>query len=266
MIRMRAVLKLPDMDRVTVRRDVAYKTIGGVALQADVYAPPAAAGRLPAVILIHGGPIAPAMKPKDWGIYDSLGRLVGASGLAAVTFNHRFHGPAMLVEAAGDVRDLLRQVREHAAEYGIDGERLALWAFSGGGPFLSTTLREGPEHVKALVAYYAALDLQQRPPGVAPGSPNDLDDETRKAYSPAYHVATGARRVPPMLIARAGLDNPGLNGGIDRFVARALERNVALELLNHESGRHGFDILDDDERSREVLTRTLEFLKHHLRR
>jgi hypothetical protein len=40
----------------------------------------------------------------------------------------RFSGAAMLVEAAGDVRDLVRHVRENAAAYGIDADRIALWA------------------------------------------------------------------------------------------------------------------------------------------
>jgi acetyl esterase/lipase len=269
MVKLRAVLKLPGMDRVKVRKDVVYKKVGDAALLADVYTPGDAApsARLPVVILVHGGPIPAGSGIKNAGVFQSLAELVAVSGMAAVTFNHRFHGAPMLVEAAGDVRDLIRHVRENAAGYGIDGDRTGLWAFSGGGPFLSSALREGPEHVKALVAYYAALDLQQRPPGVTPGGPNDLDDETRKAYSPAYHVATSSRPIAPILIARAGLEQfPGINASIDRFVQKALERNVSLELLNHEAGRHGFDILDDDDRSREILSRTLDFLKLRLLR
>lgn len=38
-----------------------------------------------------------------------------------------------------------------------------------------------------------------------------------------------------------------------------------LELLNHPKGRHAFDILDDDDRSREIIARTFDFLKTHLR-
>ena len=50
---------------------------------------------------------------------------------------------------------------------GVDSTRLALWAFSGGGPFLSLALREGAPTFRALVAYYAALDLRERPPDPA---------------------------------------------------------------------------------------------------
>jgi len=39
----------------------------------------------------------------------------------------------------------------------------------------------------------------------------------------------------------------------------ALARNLTLEVMNHAAGRHGFDILDDDARSREIIARTLEF-------
>jgi hypothetical protein len=52
---------------------------------------------------------------------------------------------------------------------------------------------------------------------------------------------------------------------VDTFVREALASGVPLELLNHPNGRHGFDILDDDARSKEVVARTLDFLKTHLR-
>ena len=64
-----------------------------------------------------------------------------------------------------------------------------------------------------------------------------------------------------LLIARAGLDNPWLNGTIDRFVQQALDVGASLDLMNHPAGRHSFDILDDDLRSREIIRRTLAFLR-----
>jgi hypothetical protein len=108
-----------------------------------------------------------------------------------------------------------------------------------------------------VVAYYAALDIQQK----APGSNAALSEETRRDLSPLHHVQAQAGRVAPLLVARAGLDHPFLNAGIDRFVTQALASNAALDLMNHPAGRHGFDILDDDARSREIIARTLEFLR-----
>jgi len=73
-----------------------------------------------------------------------------------------------------------------------------------------------------------------------------------------------ASSAPPILVARAGLDNPWLNEGIDRFVQAALASGATLDLLNHPEGRHGFDILDDDARSRQIIRHTLEFLREYL--
>ena len=92
-------------------------------------------------------------------------------------------------------------------------------------------------------------------------------------FSPVYHLEGGpdrrsgqtpdaaSARFPSMFIARAGLDDANLNEGLDRFVQVALKKNVAVELVNHVSGHHGFDIEDDNERSREILKRTIEFIK-----
>lgn len=34
--------------------------------------------------------------------------------------------------------------------------------------------------------------------------------------------------------------------------------------MNHPSGLHSFDILNDDYRSREIIRATLEFIREHL--
>jgi hypothetical protein len=64
-----------------------------------------------------------------------------------------------------------------------------------------------------------------------------------------------------MFIARAGLDEASLNAGLDRFVQLPLKNNVSIEVLNHATGHHGFDIEDDNTRSREILKRTIAFLQ-----
>ncbi len=83
-----------------------------------------------------------------------------------------------------------------------------------------------------------------------------------------YAVLAGleddARHLPPMLVARAGLDSPSLNATIARFVDAALAGGAVLDLLNHPGGRHGFDILDDDERTKQIIRRTIAFLRDHL--
>lgn len=261
LIRMEIVYRVPGMAEVAVRRDVPYAAPGGEALTMDVYRPPGepAGSRWPAVLMIHGGPV-PRLGAKNMGVFKSYGRLLAASGFAAVTFNHRFLGPDRLLDAASDVKAAGEYVLEHADDLGIDAKRIAVWAFSGGGPFLSLFLSGDSLETRAVVAYYAALDLQEK----APGSTAAVSDETRRDFSPVRHLEQRAGRVPPILVARAGLDIPFLNAGIDCFVATALATNACLDVLNHPTGRHGFDILDDDARSKEIIARTLEFLRVRL--
>jgi len=261
---MPVVYRVPGMDQARVRKNLVYRTVGETSLELDVYSSPdaGAAARRPAVILVHGGPIPPGARPKDWALFVDYGRMLAVSGFTAVTLNHRFHGPGALADAAGDVAAAVAHVRSHAEELGVDADRVALWAFSGGGPFLAAPLREQWPFVRAIVAYYAVLDLQVPPPGAAGG----LTDETRREFSPILHLAAAGEKTPPLLVARAGRDNEWLNATIDRFVQEAVARNVALELMTHPAGRHGFDVLDDDDRSREIIARTLDFLKRRLPR
>ena len=232
--------RVPGMDRVAVRTSLGP-------LKFDLYGP-VSEEAAPCVILIHGGPLPPNLLtgPKDWGWFQSYGRLLGASGLAAIMFNHRFFGPDMLPKAITDVQDLLGYVREHHAELNVDRDWLCLWVFSGGGPIISPFLRETPDAVRCVVAYYAALHA------AAP------------EFSPAIQISENTGRLPALLIARAGLDHPKLNEAMDLFIQNALKKNACMDVLNHATGQHGFDCRDDNQRTRDILRRTIEFIHAQL--
>jgi len=256
---MRVVLRVPGMDAAQVRRDVVYRTVAGQALHMDVYSPAGTPRARPAVVLVHGGPI-PRTGAKNMGVFLSYGEILAASGIVAVTFDHRFVAPERLPDARDDVAAAVGHVRSEAAALGVDPDRLALWAFSGGGPLLAAPLRERPSWLRALLAYYAVLDVRHSPPGVE----DALGPERRREFSAALGLGDDARTAPPLLVARAGLDHPWVNGGIDCFVQEALAKGATLDLLTHPDGRHGFDILDDDARSRHIIERTLAFLRDAL--
>ena len=69
---------------------------------------------------------------------------------------------------------------------------------------------------------------------------------------------------PPLLLVRAGRDDPEINRAIDAFVAEALARNLPLELVNHPDGRHAFDTVDPTDASRRMIRRILGFLAERL--
>ncbi|HJY37404.1 MAG TPA: dienelactone hydrolase family protein [Steroidobacteraceae bacterium] len=237
------VYHVDGMRDVRVQRDIVYKRDGGAELKMNIYSGARLSGdaRAPAVFFVHGGPIPEQfVPPTQWGVFTSYGELAAASALVGVTFNHRLYTPTDYARSQADVAAAIDYVREHAAQLNVDAERIALWYFSGAGPLLGAVLRERPSYVRCVLAFYALLDVGHRVAAKGGGL--------------------------PMFVARAGLDQPMINQSIDTFVQEALAGNAPLELMNHPAGRHGFDILDDDERSREIIARAVAFAQVHVRR
>jgi acetyl esterase/lipase len=209
---------------------------------------------------VHGGPVPEETwtKIKNWGI-TSYGRLLAASGFVAATFNHRFVGFAGIEASAASIAAAFQCLRDGAAGFHLDPDRLTAWVFSGGGVHVGPLLATRSPWLRCLVAYYTIMDL--RP--IRDRIPGGMDEELATRFSPVAVLPESGYEGPPLLVARAGLDQPWLNATIDAFVARALAANAPLDVLNHPKGRHGFDVLDADERSREIISRTLDFVRIH---
>jgi acetyl esterase/lipase len=256
------VYRLPGMDTVTVHSNLKYSDVDNPFLLMDVYTPPGVSkGDLrPIVMMIHGAAGA-QYKPKDWGLFQSWGRLVAAAGMVAVTFTHRLGYPKpLLVEAALDVTTALNYIRSNAKDFKADPDRIALVAWSGGGPLLSTAMREKPLFVRCLVALYAYLDIQRSPSHVENETPECL-----KAFSPISYLQGDASPMIPLFVGRAGQDEiPMMNDSIDRFLSAATAANAPVTYMNHPFGEHGFDNQNDDDRSREIIRAALAFLSTHL--
>lgn len=258
----RVVYKLPGMDAVTVRANLKYTGVENLHLLMDVYTPPNLSKDdcRPVVICIPGGAGA-QYRPKDWGIFQSWGRLLAAAGFVGVTFTHRLGYPKpLLSDAAADLQSAIAYVRANADSWNADGDRICFIAWSGGGPLLAPTMREKPSFLRCLVAFYAWLDVQQ------PGSYRDNESpELVKAFSPITCLPDNAASMIPMFVARAGQDEiPTMNDSINRFVAAAIAANAPLTFMNHPFGEHGFDNQNDDERSREIIRAAIAFMQTHL--
>src|SRR5262245_9743580 len=121
--RKQVVYRIPGMDDVPVRRDIAYKTTGGGALLMDVYYPPAAtAGTpVPAVAIVLGYP-DPQSDGRAFGPLTSWARLIAMSGIAAAIYGTS--------TPAEDVHDAFAYLRGHAAALGIDRHRIGVYAAS----------------------------------------------------------------------------------------------------------------------------------------
>jgi acetyl esterase/lipase len=221
------VYRVPDMDKVEVRSGLHYTASGGTELHLDLYLPAArpAQARLPVVVFVNGVGL-PALK--DWTIYRSWGRLIAASGMAAVTFESR----RPTVDA--DVRALFAALGERAGEWGVDSGRMALWSCSGNVPVaLAYAMGEAPG-VRALVTYYGGGEVDR------------------------------IRTELPVMLVRSGRDDADLNEQQARLVTKAVAANAPWTVINAPAMPHAFDALVDDAASRAIVRQTVEFLAFHL--
>ena len=253
----RVVYEIPNMTSATVR-DVEYRRDGETSLTMRVYrAADAAPGVLqPAVVLVLGysdlGAVAMlGCRLSEMEVYVSWSQLLAASGMTAVTY-------VTGTDPATDTRGVLAHLREHGAGLGIDCERVAVMTFSGNVPnALSLLIDPGaiPIRSAALLCGFM-LDIDGST-GVAAGAARwrFVNPTTGKTIDDLPGET-------PLFIARAGRDeNPGVNQTIDAFVGAALQRNLPLTLVNHPTGPHAFDILEDSHASRTIIRQVLEFFR-----
>jgi len=233
---MPVVYTLPGMDEVQVQKDLVYKEDGRTWHKLDVYSPANVPSKPlnPAVILVHGGAKA-SSNMKNTRPFVSWGQLFAASGTSAITFNWDYPQEVQIVE-------LIDYVRKNTGPLNVDKDRLCLFAFSGGVEFaVPAVLKGAPEYVRCIVAYYGNLKRAQA----------QLEEER-------------ATKLVPMLIVKAAQDEFIPADSIDRFVEMAQARGAEVQLLTHSKGGHAFDLRNDDDQSREIIKRTLEFVKEYL--
>jgi dienelactone hydrolase len=224
------VLTLPGADRVQVRSDIPFKTVGDRRLAFDVYLPPTASVSAPPPIVVFANGVGdPEIPLKNWGIYKSWARLAAVSGMAAVLHNSR-QG-----HAAEDIVDVVAAVRRKSADLRVDAGNICLWACSANvGVAMPYAMDPKNDFIKAVVLYYGQL-------------------------SDAF-----IRTDLPLFIGRAGLDNAMFNGAIDSYVGKAMARNAPVTVVNLPGGHHAFDAFDDNDASRSIVRQTLTFMKEQL--
>jgi dienelactone hydrolase len=221
-------LQVPGMHQASVRRNVVYSRGLDEPLRLDVYRPRGAAlaPALPAVFLVHGRTSFGSLK--DRGSFVGWGQLLAARGLAAITFNH-----------TGTERDVLAAVatvRRRAGALGIDSDRLCLVGFSAGVGHAYYAILGGVR-ARCLVGFYGA-----------PAS-----ERTKILKIPSF-------------FAKAARDAGFLNDGVDSYVARARKARIEVRSMLHPRGLHGFDYLNHDRRSRQILGQAVEFMQRALQK
>lgn len=234
------VYMVPPANRVVVERHEYMTPEGPLAFDLYRAALPSSA----VVILVSGYPdpgIAAMLgKPlMDWISYQQWARLIAASGVNAVTYLNR---------TPADVFALIHCLR--AAPLSL--ERLAVWSCSGNVPNALEVVRRA-RVTSAAFLYPFLLDVD--------GATHVADAATMFRFA-RPHVVLEDLAATPLLLVRAGCDTtPGLTTSFDRFVEKARARNFPLTVIEHPTGPHAFDVLDDSPRSGEVIAEVIRFLQ-----
>jgi len=227
------VFDVPGDDRVRVERS----EVAGMV--ADVYSP--REGESDAVVVMVNGYAEEGYRRMlgcsflDMRHTVSWGRLFAGSGLNAVAYANR----EPIADAAAVVREMRMRFR-----------RVAVWASSGSTPVGLAAAREADCGV---FLYGYTLDVAEAAAQFHFANPALGFDEMR------WDI--------PLFLARAGADPcPGLNDAMDRFIAEGLKRGLPLTLINHPTGPHAFDLMDDSDMTRHIVAQAIDFLRFRIGR
>ncbi|MFB7512198.1 alpha/beta fold hydrolase [Streptomyces sp. NPDC056144] len=210
---------------------------------------PAADGPRPAVVFVHGGPIAPDQRPtpRDTPFFLGYGRYAASLGAVGVTLDHRLHALTDYPRAAEDLAEAVASVR---ADPRVDADRIALWFFSTGGPLAADWLAAPPPWLRCVAASYPAL-------GPLPGW-----GAVEARFRPADTVGTADG--PPVVLTRAGREHPAFADTVQDFLDAAAKRNADVEIVDVPDGHHAFELVDPTDASRAAVERAMRAVLGHL--
>ena len=233
-------------------KNVAYSSSSGAQI-CDIYIPESAE-KTPVIVLVHGGGFMFGDQSMDV-ILPVIDKAL-ENGYAVVSVDYRKATEAVFPAALGDVKAAVRFVKAHAAEYGFDPNKIAIWGESAGA-YLSlmtaltpdvaelnadvTDYSEIPSDVTALVSFYAPVEFytlyeEAGKPDSAAGSfeskflGQDImadKDATYKTYWETY-----ADSIPADLMAWIQA------GDADRKVPHTQSVNFAGRLANYLPGEN----------------------------
>jgi acetyl esterase/lipase len=257
--------------------DVVYAEVDGFSLRYDHYRPRKVDGPAPAVVVVHGG---------AW-IHGDPSQAAGNAlhfarrGIATVSLSYRLAPEHRFPAPVDDVRRGLRHVRAHAAELGIDPDRIALLGFSAGAhltlmahvarrlpELASPGPPDVPEDVRAIMLHYGPYDLSRArpfPDGIDPAGellgPRRNDPAWVQLASPVRHAAHVSA---PVLLIHGTADTIVSYRESLRMRDALTAAGKPVTLLVLEGAPHAFQVEWRGEANRRANEAMDTFLAEHL--
>jgi acetyl esterase len=221
-----------------------YKVVGDDQLRLHVIGAdrPDLSTRRPAIVFFFGG----AWRGGQVTQFAPQAMHLAQRGMVAILADYRVfgrHGTTPF-HAMADAKSALRWVRAHAAELGVDLNRIAAAGGSSGGHLaLSAAVFETFDEVaedktvsskpNALVLFNPAVDTTHTTPAQLKERFGGRGEEG----SPFHHLRPG---LPPTLILHGKSDTTVPYADVDRFCAESNARGNQCQLIGYEGATHGF--------------------------
>jgi len=209
---------------VTGHPDIAYSTLGGFRpITLDLYTPAKGGGPKPLVIYVHGGGWmgGTSRNAAAYADFPAVLADLASRGYVVASLNYRLGGEARFPAATEDVDAAIRWLRAHAADYGIDKSRIAIWGGSAGGQLAALAATDcapadgkgESDCVQAAAIWYGVFDV----PALPNGGPPYFAGNGAKASAVTFLDA----KDPPFLL---------IHGTDDKTVPVAQSRAMAEKL------------------------------------
>lgn len=236
------------------RTDVEYGRAGKFSLRLDAHIPEGT-GPFPAAILVHGGAWVAGDRTNN---VQPLFQPLSDAGFVWFSISYRLGGDLarnpigaalMMSTAIADVRQAVTYVKEHASEYRVDPNKIALIGESAGGQLaLMAALRPGSSgSVRAVVAFYTPSDLASlaQTSSLIPDSVRQAVRDSRfddlllaglTEFSPVNWVRTDS---PPFLLIHGTDDGLVPIAQSERMCEKMRAAGATCELYPVKGGGHG---------------------------
>ncbi len=223
-------------------REIVYKKVADRELRLHVFHPDGwkAADKRACFITIHGGGWTGGEPKRMYPFADHYAKL----GLVGISVQYRLYKPGAttVFDCVKDARSAVRYVKAHAAELGIDPQKIIVSGGSAGGHLAAATamfdgVDEAGEDTKisptpsALVLLFPVIDTSKE------GYGNAKIGERWKELSPAHNVRAG---LPPTITFHGTGDTTCPFKGAQIFHDAMLKAGNRSELVVNEGGAHGY--------------------------
>lgn len=239
---------------VSETRDVAYGKHPRQRL--DIYAP-ATAADAPVVVYVPGGGFTGGDKRQDEVFFGNVGRFFAKRGVVAILANYRLAPEFTWPSAAVDIESVVAWAKTHAARFGGDPVRLALFGHSAGAAHVASYLFDpelsGHSAVTAAVLSSGLYVLRQAEMRAKVAQYFGEDVSTFERRSAVSHVK-GTK--VPILLTVAEFDPPPLATPTFELASALTRRDghppplLRLDGHNHYSCVCSFGTADDRYSSR----------------